>query len=111
MLYCCDGQHRGMHNEESRNRYSRDRRIIVFREAGFRPSLHGRHHLCCVLRERDGEPRTQRDGSVNLRAFFWCDRDKAVRNGKPIGAQPVSAKPVAAKAPKPAKTAARAKPQ
>jgi len=43
--------------------------------------------------------------------FFGADRDKAVRNGKPIGAQPVSAKPVAAKAPKPAKTAARAKPQ
>ncbi len=48
--------------------------------------------------------------------FYGTDRDKAMRNGKPIGAEPVSAKPVAikpvaAKAPKRTKTAARAKPQ
>lgn len=43
--------------------------------------------------------------------FFGADRDKAMRNGKPIGANQVNTKPVAAKAPKPAKTAARAKPQ
>ncbi len=43
--------------------------------------------------------------------FFGADRDKALRNGQPIGAKPVNAKPANVKAKKPTKTAARARPQ